>query len=240
MLKAELIKRSPLRILEKSTHGGVGKGNIGVIAAKKGIGKTACLVHLATDQLFQGKHIIHVSFASSTQHIIAWYEDIFSEISRRKKLADAMDIHDEIIRRRVIMNFNQNGVTTGQVTRSIRSMIRDGAFAADCIIIDGYDFRKSTVEDLKGIKDFAEELGLEIWFSATLQDDELPAGKGEVPEVLQPYLDHISIVIILKPEKGLIRLELLKDHDIRSIGDLHLKLDPKILLILEEDEAVTV
>ena len=46
MIKKELISKSPLRILEKSIHGGVGKGNLGVIAARKGIGKTACLVHM--------------------------------------------------------------------------------------------------------------------------------------------------------------------------------------------------
>ncbi len=45
MVKSELINRSPLRILEKSIQGGVGKGNIGVIASRKGVGKTACLVH---------------------------------------------------------------------------------------------------------------------------------------------------------------------------------------------------
>ena len=30
MLKEEIIKRSPIRILEKSIHGGLGKGNLGV------------------------------------------------------------------------------------------------------------------------------------------------------------------------------------------------------------------
>ena len=63
MVKEELVSRSPLRILEKSTHGGLGKGNLGVIAAKRGVGKTAFLVHMATDQLFQGNHIIAAHLA---------------------------------------------------------------------------------------------------------------------------------------------------------------------------------
>ena len=83
MIREELIRRSPFRILEKSIHGGVGKGNIGMIAARKGVGKTACLVHLATDQLFQNKYVIHVSFSPDTSHIISWYEDIFEEIAQR-------------------------------------------------------------------------------------------------------------------------------------------------------------
>ena len=65
MIKKELITKSPLRILEQSIHGGIGKGNIAILAAPKGLGKTACLVHIATDQLLQGKHVIHVSFRSA-------------------------------------------------------------------------------------------------------------------------------------------------------------------------------
>ena len=79
MIKHEIITRSPLRILEKSTHGGVGKGNIGVIASRRAPKKTACLVHIATDQLFQGKNLIHVSFSADTAHIVSWYEHIFEK-----------------------------------------------------------------------------------------------------------------------------------------------------------------
>jgi KaiC/GvpD/RAD55 family RecA-like ATPase len=78
MIKKELVERSPVRILEKSTKGGVGQGNIGVIASRKGIGKTAVLVQIAMDKLLQGKHVIHVSFTAHTDYIIAWYENIFN------------------------------------------------------------------------------------------------------------------------------------------------------------------
>jgi len=39
MVKKELIRRSPLRILEKAIHGGLKDGNIGVLASRKGIFK---------------------------------------------------------------------------------------------------------------------------------------------------------------------------------------------------------
>ncbi len=154
--------------MRKSTHGGVGKGNIGVIAARKGVGKTACLVHIATDQLFQEKHVIHVSFASDTSHIVAWYEDIFEEIARRYKLDNAMEVHDDIIKNRVIMNFRQDGVAADQVNKSIFSMIKEGHFSADSVIIDGYDFSKITKDEFASFKKLAEQLQIEIWFSVTL------------------------------------------------------------------------
>src|SRR5690242_16678828 len=100
MVKAELVKRSPLRIIEKSTHGGVGAGHLGIIASARGVGKTACLVHIATDQLFQGKHVIHVSFSGKTDHIVNWYEAIFKEIAKKRSLESAIDIHDDLIKNR--------------------------------------------------------------------------------------------------------------------------------------------
>src|SRR6056297_2131196 len=173
MVKAELVKRSPLRILEKSIHGGVGKGNIGVIASRKGTGKTACLVHIATDQLFQNKHVIHVSFSGRTDHIVSWYEDIFGD--------NAMTIHDEVIKNRVIMNFNQDGVTADQLLRSLRSLMTDGQFAADLIVVDGYDFERGQPDTLTAIKEFAAELDLEVWFSASIHRDDPRTDDHGVP-----------------------------------------------------------
>ena len=74
MLKKELNNKSPLRILEKTTQGGLGKGNLGVFAARRGMGKTACLVHFALDALLQGRKVLHLSFAENAEHILSWYE----------------------------------------------------------------------------------------------------------------------------------------------------------------------
>ena len=234
MIRNELVKRSPLRILEQSTHGGLGSGNIGVIAAPKGVGKTACLVHLATDHLLEGKHVIHVSFASDTSHIISWYEDIFEEIAKRYDLDCAMDVHDDTIKNRVIMNFRQDGVSAQQVQKSMRLMITDAHFNADAVFIDGYDFSKSSEPEFASFKRFAEETGLELWFSASTQKDALQNGKNGVPPLLERFESHISVLIVLEPCDTYISLKLVKDHETVPVGNLHLKLDPHILLIAED------
>ena len=233
MVKAELIKRSPLRILEKSIHGGLGKGNIGVLAARKGVGKTACLVHIATDKLLQNKPVIHVSYASRVDYIISWYEDIFKEIAKKRSLESAVDVHDEIIKNRVIMNFHQDGAKTEQVLSSLEVMITQGQFAADAIVVDGYDFGMSSPEDLFKFREFAEKLGLEVWFSASLKGEEPLFDEAGVPLALESFMDEIAVLITLYFESGHIRLHLIKDHDYPFAGELHLKLDPKTLLIAE-------
>jgi hypothetical protein len=233
MIQNELIARSPLRILERSTHGGLGKGNLGVLAARRGVGKTACLVHIATDQLLRGRHVIHVSFAMNAGHIVDWYEDIFREISQNYGLEQAMAVHDEVVRHRIIMNFNQQTMRLPQAIGSVRSMIRDGHFAADSVVVDGYDFAGASLEELRQVRVFAADQGLEIWFSASLGHEQPRYNAAGVPELLAPLMEEISVLICLQPKEKHVRLQLVKDHDAVVTENPHLELDPKSLLIAE-------
>ncbi|HUX20767.1 MAG TPA: hypothetical protein VMW69_05980 [Spirochaetia bacterium] len=234
MVRSELIKRSPLRVLENSIQGGVGKGNIGVLASRKGVGKTACLVHIATDKLLADKHVIHVSFSARVDHIISWYEDIFKEIAKWKDLEAASSVHEEIIRNRVIMNFNQAGIRTQQVVASLEAMISDGQFPADTVIFDGFDLSMGGAEALDVIKDFAKRTSTEVWFSASLKGEEPLFDENWMPNELKVFLDQIDVLVSLRFEGEHVRLQVVKDHGSASTGDLHLMLDPKTLLIAAE------
>ncbi len=71
-------------------------------------------------------------------------------------------------------------------------------------------------------------------FSASIPDGPDYFDGSTVPELLQPLIDEISIVICLKPQDNLIHLNLVKDHGSDIVENSHLKLDSKILLIAEE------
>ncbi|MDH7511903.1 MAG: hypothetical protein QHH14_03030 [Clostridiales bacterium] len=231
MIKDEFIKRSPLRILEESIHGGLGRGNIGVLASRKGVGKTACLVQIATDKLFQQKPVIHVSYSSRVDHIIGWYEDMFREIAGRLNLESTAEVHDDLIKNRVIMNFNQEGTRAEQVMRSLEAMITHGKFAAETIIVDGYNFLHSLPGDLQKFKDFAGNMGLEVWFSASLKGEEPLFDEAGLPNELKPQLDEIDVLITLRFRDNRVKLEVVKDRGYPPAGELKIGLDPATLLI---------
>ena len=233
MLKEELIAKSPVRLLEKSIEGGLKAGNIGVIASRKGIGKTSVLVQLALDKLLQGEKVIHVSFTAHTSYVISWYENIFSELAKRKNLEKLGDIKDNLVKDRVIMNFSQEAVTIDQILHSLRAMINEGGFKAKTLIVDGYDFTKATADRFAKVKAFAVETGLEVWYSATLAGTEPLLDKNNVPILLRDYLDSISVLILLEPKSEYIHFTVVKDHGRMNPQDLKLKLDAKTLLIAE-------
>ncbi|MGZ5479121.1 MAG: hypothetical protein ACXWGZ_05970 [Candidatus Aminicenantales bacterium] len=233
-IKEELIKRSPLRVLEKSISGGLGRGNIGVLASRKGVGKTACLVHIAADKLLQDQHVIHVSYASRVDHIVTWYENIFKEIAKKPKMRAALDEFDDLIRHRVIMNFKQDGAKTEQVLRSLEAMIVHGNFRAQTVIVDGLDFALAGPDDLLKFKELAGRLGLEIWFSASLKKEDPQFDERGIPYELAGYLDVIDVLISLQHHGDHVHFNLVQDHGRLAPKDLQLKLDPTTLLIAKD------
>lgn len=226
MVKKELNQKSPLRKLEALTDGGVGKGNIGVIASKQGIGKTACLVHIAVDSLLREKHVIHVSFEKKTDYISNWYEDIFQEISKKRDLEAAMDVHDEMIQNRIIMNFNYN-YPMNNVLKSVGAMIDSGQNGTDLIIIDGYDFNVGAIDDIDKIKTFAIDKGIEVWFSDMFYANCLD--EDGVPKNLNPFMYNIKTILTLNYEGDSLKLSLAMHNS--EIQSSNLRLDPKTLLI---------
>jgi hypothetical protein len=231
VVRSELLRRSPLRILEKSPQGGPGKGGLGAVVARKGVGKTAFLVHLATFHLLEEGRVIHVSFSSRTDHIVDWYEGIFAELAKRTGLEGANAIHDECVRHRVIMNFSQTGVPVERIIASLRAMIGQAQFGADLVIVDGYSFASADPGSIEAFQAFARDMNLEIWFSVSLPtDDDV---EDRIPDLLGPFVSRFATVIGMRAAEGRVTLRLLKDHDAAPVPDLRLRLDPKTLLVEE-------
>jgi len=233
MILSELIQRSPIRIFEQSINGGLKPGEIGVIASPNGVGKTSVLVQLALDKLLQGKKVIHVSFTQHIHYVPVWYEDIFDEFISKKNLENAADIKNELVKNRVLMNFNQDGMTKDQIIRSLRAMIIEGGFKAEAIIIDGFDFSRTTKESIANVKTFATEMGVSVWYSCSVKDDGQQYDKENVPLIIGGFANIIDVVIVLQPKSDHIELSISKDRDSIISKSMAMRLDPKTLLILE-------
>ncbi|NNM67276.1 MAG: hypothetical protein HKM06_04595 [Spirochaetales bacterium] len=233
MVKAELVKQSPLRILDASTRGGLGKGNLGVLTARHGLGKRSAMVHLAVDRLLQGKGVIHITFSSRVQHVLDYYEEIFTEISKMKSLEKAFEVYEELVAHRMVMNFEQK-TDVQHILESVKARLGEKTFAVDTVIVDEFNFALTKKEELEAFQSFAKSIGVELWFSVSLKD-EGAASLQPVPLVLLPYEYFFSVMINLRAhrEDGKVHLEMIKDHASKP-QDTHLVLDAKTLLILKD------
>jgi len=233
MILSELIQRSPIRIFEQSIHGGLKPGEIGIITSPNGVGKTSVLVQLALDKLLQGKKVIHVSFTQHIHYVPVWYEDIFDEFISKKNLENAADIKNDLVKNRVLMNFNQDGMTKDQIIKSLRAMILEGGFKAEAIIIDGFDFSRTTKESIANVKAFATEMGVSVWYSCSVKDEGSQYDKENIPLLIGAFADIIDVVIVLQPKPDHIELSISKDRGSIISKPMAMRLDPKTLLILE-------
>ena len=82
MGKQELFESSPIRAFDAATNGGLKAGELGLVTAKKGLGKTSVLVQFGMDTLLNGQQLVHVSFDQHSSNVITWYDGIFTERNR--------------------------------------------------------------------------------------------------------------------------------------------------------------
>jgi hypothetical protein len=231
MLKQELIRRSPIRVLEKSIHGGLGEGNLGLFASKKGVGKTACLAHVALDGLLRGEKVLHVSFSDDPRHVESWYEQVFQELAAVSRLEGVREVHDEAVANRLILHFRRADRPLDPVRRHIDTVTAGSAFVPRVMIVDGFPFGEATDDDWRMWKAVAAERRIGIWFSAALPPNGVTLDAEGIPEPVSGFKEHFAVIILLHPVQDHIALKLLKDHGSKDLDDLRLKLDPRTLLI---------
>ncbi len=229
----ELNELSPLRVFDESLGGGLGRGNLGVLVSRHGVGKTACLVHLATDRLLHGEYVIHVSFSGNVEHVINWYKEVFREVAEGRSLDDAATVYNNILSNRVVMNFSQENVTIDKVLSSLETLIKHGSFKADAILFDGYKLTVATEEDVRKIKEFAEKMNLEVWFSVSPVRSDVVYDKYGVPNSMEKYVDLIDVLIglVYDEEKDKVVMTAVKAPGDIMEKPMGVSLDPKTMLI---------
>jgi predicted ATP-dependent serine protease len=104
MYRQEMNERSPMRVFQKSMHGGLGRGKLGVVAAGPGVGKTALLVQIALDELLRSRRVLHISHEHAVDHVRNYYSEIFHEISEVSRLREAAVVKLDCERHRLIFS----------------------------------------------------------------------------------------------------------------------------------------
>lgn len=216
-----------MRLLEKGLHGGLGPGNLGVVLAGHGVGKTSFLVGVALDELLRGGRVLHVCLDHTVSHVRAHYDTVFEDLASTTHLEDEAQVHTEIDRRRSIRVYPPDALVPSKLREAVKLESEAGG-QPSLLILEGMDCEKLPQDDLVDLKALAGELAAEVWMSAP-SDQEHPV---EVPAAIQRFGDLVSVVLALQPGADTVALRALKDHDNPDLSDLHVSLDPRTLLLV--------
>lgn len=225
MYRSFLNARSPMRLFERGLHGGLGAGNLGAVLAGHGVGKTSFLVGVALDDLLRGKPVLHVCLDHSVSHVREHYDTVFEELAKSVHLEDAPAIRAEIDRRRSIRVYSA-GEFSARKVREALELVPGGSPAV--LLIDGLDLARESREDLCELRAAAGEIGAEAWLAVASEGEQL----GSLPEPVRRVEDLLSVILVLEPEAGVVKLRALKEHDNPDVSELHVALDPHTLLLV--------
>ncbi len=228
----DFMKVSPLKIFEMSSHKGLGRGNLGVLMARAGVGKTACLIHLAFDKLFRKEKLVHVSLEDMPEKVTSYYNVIFSDLVKAFDMDDEYEKKMLLERNRMILAYLSQSFEIGRLRENLRNLIEHIEFTPDIIIVDGLDFVKAGRELFEGFKEVAIEFQIEIWFSALSHRHIDDVNERGIPHPCDHLDDLFSIIIQLQATQSGIFLNLLKDHDTKVMPNARVRLDPNTFLAM--------
>jgi hypothetical protein len=227
----DFIKVSPLTLLEQSSYKELGRGNLGVLMSRAGVGKTACLIHIAFDKLFSNHKLVHVSLDNTPDKVMSYYDVIFSHLVKALDIKDEIDKKMLFERNRMILAYMHQSFEINRLKENLKTLVEKLDFAPDCLIVDGLDFEAIDKETLKGFKDVAQEFKVEIWFSALTHRHITDKNERGIPYPYGRVDDMFSMIIELNSTPNGIFLELLKDHDNPVRPNTAVRLDPNTFLV---------
>lgn len=237
MYRKEVNVQSPLRILEQSIHGGLGRGNLGVVLAPAGVGKSACLVQIGLDDLMREKAVLHVVIGQTVEHVSTWYDALFDDLAELVQLADRGAVRESVGRRCVIKVFAEGTFSPERLDAALTEFETHLQVEPSAILVDGYDWnRPDCTGALNAVKESARRAGAELWMTARTP----PGYDVRPPQPITPACAScaalIDVALLLEPHRCDVKLRLVKDFDESPPPDVHLSLRSDTLRLVKEDE----
>ena len=236
MQRKELNLQSPLRILEASMHGGLGVGNIGVVMARAGVGKTACLVQIGLDHLLRERDVLHVALdTKSVDHVRAWYDALFEDLAEVIDADEREACRRSVAKHRFIQAFPRKLEVAQRVEQAVSLYTDQSGFSPKVILVDGFNWGgpvAQTAAVLGAFRAIASRRGAELWFTAQTHREET----GPHPMSLTPpcteYEDLIEVALHLEPRADHVELRLLKDRDSTEPVEVGIQLEPDTMRLV--------
>ena len=240
MFRTEVNEKSPLRILEGSTKGGLGPGKLGVVMARAGVGKTAFLVQIGLDDAMRERSVLHVALGQELEHVQSWYDALLDDLAEATNLQNREQVRALVNKHRLIHAYSDAKLTNERLDGIVQLYADKIEFAPKAVLIDGFDWESgkpiARAGELGAFKLIAKRLGAELWISAQTHREGGEAHPVKLPAPCDTYVDLVDLAVFLEPEGAHVTVRLLKDHDNPRPEDTHLHLDTDTMR-LASDEA---
>lgn len=208
-------------------------GDMGVLMAGAGVGKTACLTHIALDHLLRGIQVIHVGIDGTPEKIKVWYLEQLKNIATAASGEDPSKLLRAIEPLRFILTYLHQTFSIEKLERSLTNLREQVKFSPAMMVLDGLDFDRTSRETLESLRDFAVKQGLSVWMSARTHRHISAVNERGVPYPCHECDDLFSSILLLEPIRDAIRVKVLKQDGDAVTSSPELFLDPQTCLLRE-------
>jgi len=224
MLDDELVKKNPLRRLDSQQQGLLPSGNLGLVVAPAGTGKTAFLVQLALDNLLRGEAVLHLSVAGKLQRIRSWYKELLLQLAGGQATAGLRRVEASMQSRQLIITFRKPAGLAARLSERLQQLDAQDIFQPTVVVVDGLGSGGELPGLLGQLAGIAAERNLSLWASLR---QEAARPRNELPAEL---LAACAVVVYLEAAGPAVKLHLAKAPDLPSPPP-PLLLDPQTLLL---------
>ena len=186
-------------VIDDLTQGGLGGGELGVIVAPAGVGKTWVLAAIGANAMKRGKHIVHYSLELNESYVGLRYDSIFTGIANQNLKYHKDDVISEMDKLKgdlVIKYFPTKTASVNTLSAHLKRIINLGT-EVDMVVVDYADILKDTsnsrevrhalgniYEDLRGL---AGEFQIPIWTASQANRSALDEDVIEATKVSESY-----------------------------------------------------
>ena len=186
-------------VIDELTQGGLGGGELGVIVAPAGVGKTWVLAAIGANAMKRGKHIVHYSLELNESYVGLRYDSIFTGIANQNLKYHKEDVQGEMDKLKgdlVIKYFPTKTASVNTLSAHLKRITTLGT-EVDMVVVDYADILKDTgtarevrhalgniYEDLRGL---AGEFQIPIWTASQANRSALDEDVIEATKVSESY-----------------------------------------------------
>ena len=186
-------------VIDDLTQGGLGGGELGVIVAPAGVGKTWVLAAIGANSMKKGRHIVHYSLELNEAYVGLRYDSIFTGIANQNLKYHKDDVQSQMEKLKgdlVIKYYPTKSASVNTLSAHLKRITTLGT-EVDMVVVDYADILKDTggskevrhalgniYEDLRGL---AGEFQIPVWTASQANRSALDEDVIEATKVSESY-----------------------------------------------------
>ena len=152
----------PVRAILEKTDGPLGAGQLGVIVAPAGVGKSSLLCHVGLEELLAGGTVLHVSANERIEDVRGKYDQAFRSATGQTASSAASQAYLRTERNRMIHSYRERVFDVDHFRGNIEMLSDVAQFRPTLIVLDGLS-EEALQDQVEALHTLAVDVGVAVW-----------------------------------------------------------------------------